>query len=375
MTSEVRAPASVDAAAEEAYFTASSWALMRRNLVKHRLAILGGSVLALLYLTGAIAPGFFSTYDTLQRNNDYILAPLQRVRVLHEGRPHRPFVYGLETTRDPETFRRIYVADKEAVYPIRFLVQGADYKLFGFVPTNIRLMGVAEPGVLFLFGTDELGRDLYSRTLHGARISLTIGLVGVAISFILGCLLGGISGYFGGAADMFIQRVIEFFSSIPTLPLWMARAAAVPTAWPPIRIYFMITVILSIVGWTGLARVVRGKMLQLREEDYVLSAKISNTGKMRIIGKHLLPGFMTYLIVHLTLAVPSMILGETALSFIGIGLRPPAVSWGVLLQQAQNIRSVALSPWLLTPALFVVVTVLCFNFLGGGLRDAADPYK
>ena len=204
---------------------------------------------------------------------------------------------------------------------------------------------------------------MYSRTLHGARISLTIGLVGVAISFILGCLLGGISGYFGGAADMFIQRVIEFFSSIPTLPLWMALAAAVPTAWPPIRIYFMITVILSIVGWTGLARVVRGKMLQLREEDYVLSAKISNTGEMRIIGKHLLPGFMTYLIVHLTLAVPSMILGETALSFIGIGLRPPAVSWGVLLQQAQNIRSVALSPWLLTPALFVVVTVLCFNFL------------
>ena len=375
MTSEVRAPESVDNAAEEAYFTASSWALMRRNLLKHRLAILGGSVLALLYLTGAIAPGFFSTYDTLQRNNDYILAPLQRVRVVHEGRPHRPFVYGLETTRDPETFRRIYVADKEAVHPIRFLVRGADYKLFGFVPTNIRLLGVAEPGVLFLLGTDELGRDMYSRTLHGARISLTIGLVGVAISFILGCLLGGISGYFGGAADMFIQRVIEFFSSIPTLPLWMALAAAVPTAWPPIRIYFMITVILSIVGWTGLARVVRGKMLQLREEDYVLSAKISNTGEMRIIGKHLLPGFMTYLIVHLTLAVPSMILGETALSFIGIGLRPPAVSWGVLLQQAQNIRSVALSPWLLTPALFVVVTVLCFNFLGDGLRDAADPYK
>ena len=375
MTSEVPATAAVETPADEAHFTASSWTLMRRNLVKHRLAILGGSVLGLLYLTGAIAPGFFSTHHFGQRNNDYILAPLQRVRVVHEGRPHRPFVYGLETTRDPETFRRIYVADKEAVYPIRFLVRGADYKLFGFVPTNIRLLGVAEPGVLFLFGTDELGRDMYSRTLHGARISLTIGLVGVAISFILGCLLGGISGYFGGAADMFIQRVIEFFSSIPTLPLWMALAAAVPTAWPPIRIYFMITVILSIVGWTGLARVVRGKMLQLREEDYVLSAKISNTGEMRIIGKHLLPGFMTYLIVHLTLAVPSMILGETALSFIGIGLRPPAVSWGVLLQQAQNIRSVALSPWLLTPALFVVVTVLCFNFLGDGLRDAADPYK
>ena len=375
MTSEVPVPAAVETAADEAYFTASSWTLMRRNLVKHRLAILGGSVLALLYLTGAIAPGFFSTHDFGQRNNDYILSPVQRIRVLHEGRPHRPFVYGLATSRDPETFRRIYVVDKEAVFPIRLLVRGGDYKLLGIFPANIHLLGVEDPGVMFLFGTDELGRDLYSRTLHGARISLTIGLVGVAISFILGCLLGGISGYFGGAADMLIQRVIEFFGSIPTLPLWMALAAAVPTAWPPIRIYFMITVILSIVGWTGLARVVRGKMLQLREEDYVLSAKISNTGEMRIIGKHLLPGFMSYLIVHLTLAVPSMILGETALSFIGIGLRPPAVSWGVLLQQAQNIRTVALSPWLLIPALFVVLTVLCFNFLGDGLRDAADPYK
>ena len=375
MTSEVPVPAAVETAADEAYFTASSWTLMRRNLVKHRLAILGGSVLALLYLSGAIAPGFFSTHDFGQRNNDYILSPVQRIRVLHEGRPHRPFVYGLATSRDPETFRRIYVVDKEAVFPIRLLVRGGDYKLLGIFPANIHLLGVADPGVMFLFGTDELGRDLYSRTLHGARISLTIGLVGVAISFILGCLLGGISGYFGGAADMLIQRVIEFFGSIPTLPLWMALAAAVPTAWPPIRIYFMITVILSIVGWTGLARVVRGKMLQLREEDYVLSAKISNTGEMRIIGKHLLPGFMSYLIVHLTLAVPSMILGETALSFIGIGLRPPAVSWGVLLQQAQNIRTVALSPWLLIPALFVVLTVLCFNFLGDGLRDAADPYK
>ena len=375
MTSEVPATTAVETPADEAHFTASSWTLMRRNLVKHRLAILGGSVLALLYLTGAIAPGFFSTHDFGQRNNDYILSPVQRIRVLHEGRPHRPFVYGLATSRDPETFRRIYVVDKEAVFPIRLLVRGGDYKLLGIFPANIHLLGVEDPGVMFLFGTDELGRDLYSRTLHGARISLTIGLVGVAISFILGCLLGGISGYFGGAADMLIQRVIEFFGSIPTLPLWMALAAAVPTAWPPIRICFMITVLLSIVGWTGLARVVRGKILQLREEDYVLSAKISNTGEMRIIGKHLLPGFMTYLIVHLTLAVPSMILGETALSFIGIGLRPPAVSWGVLLQQAQNIRTVALSPWLLIPALFVVLTVLCFNFLGDGLRDAADPYK
>ena len=261
------------------------------------------------------------------------------------------------------------------MFPIRFFVRGAEYRLLGVFATAIHFMGVDAPGTLFLFGTDDLGRDMFSRTLYGARISLTIGLVGVLASFVFGCLLGGISGYFGGAADMLIQRIIEFFGSIPTLPLWMALAAAVPAAWPPVRIYFMITVILSIFGWTGLARVVRGKMLQLREEDYVLSAKISNVGEMRIIGAHLLPGFMSYLIVHLTLAVPYMILGETALSFIGVGLRPPAVSWGVLLQQAQNIRTVALNPWLLIPAMFVVITVLCYNFLGDGLRDAADPYK
>ena len=375
MRSETRTFAARETSAEEAYYTASSWTLMRRNLFKHRLAIVGGGILLVLYVIGAVAPGFFSTYDIFERNNDYILAPVQRIRIFHEGRLSRPFIYRLEAGRNPETLRRIYAADKTATFPVRFFVPGSEYKLFGVFSTAIHFMGVEAPGTLFLFGTDDLGRDMFSRTLHGARISLTIGLVGVMASFVLGCLLGGISGYFGGAADMLIQRIIEFFGSIPTLPLWMALAAAVPAAWPPVRIYFMITVILSIVGWTGLARVVRGKMLQLREEDYVLSAKISNVGEMRIIGAHLLPGFMSYLIVHLTLAVPQMILGETALSFIGVGLRPPAVSWGVLLQQAQNIRTVALNPWLLIPALFVVITVLCYNFLGDGLRDAADPYR
>ena len=375
MRSETRTFAARATDADEAYYTASSWVLMRRNLFKHRLAIIGGVVLIVLYVAGAIAPGFFSTYDIFDRNNEYILAPTQRIRIFHEGRLSRPFVYGLDVGRNPETLRRIYVADKETMFPIRFFVRGAEYRLLGVFATAIHFMGVDAPGTLFLFGTDDLGRDMFSRTLYGARISLTIGLVGVLASFVFGCLLGGISGYFGGAADMLIQRIIEFFGSIPTLPLWMALAAAVPAAWPPVRIYFMITVILSIFGWTGLARVVRGKMLQLREEDYVLSAKISNVGEIRIIGAHLLPGFMSYLIVHLTLAVPYMILGETALSFIGVGLRPPAVSWGVLLQQAQNIRTVALNPWLLIPAMFVVITVLCYNFLGDGLRDAADPYK
>lgn len=367
-----------EAMGDESYFMASSWELMRRKFLKHRLAIIGGSALLILYITGALFCGFFSTSDIFYRYSDYAYAPPQRIHIFHDGRLKWPFVYGLEVTVNPETLRRIYVEDRETVYPIRFFGKSGEeneYKLLGLFKTQVRFMTVEAPGTIFLFGTDSMGRDMYSRTLYAGRISLTIGLVGVAISFVLGCLLGGISGYFGGSLDMIIQRIIEFLGSLPTLPLWMALAAAVPTAWPPIRIYFMITVILSIVGWTGLARVVRGKLLQLRVEDYVLAAKVAGCGELRIIVRHLLPGFMSYLIVHLTLAVPGMILGETALSFIGIGLRPPVVSWGVLLQQAQNIRTVALNPWLLIPAMFVVVTVLCFNFVGDGLRDAADPYK
>ena len=232
-----------------------------------------------------------------------------------------------------------------------------------------------DPGVIFLFGTESLGRDMFSRVLHGARVSLSIGLVGVFLSFILGSLLGGLSGYFGGWVDMFLQRVIEFLQSIPTLPLWMGLAAAVPITWPQTRTYFMITIILSILGWTGLARVVRGKLLQLRNEDYVMAAQVDGASDIRIITRHLLPGCMSYLIVHLTLAIPYMILGETALSFLGIGLRPPAVTWGVMLQQAQNVRTVVMSPWLLLPGLCGGIVVLCFNFVGDGLRDAADPYK
>jgi peptide/nickel transport system permease protein len=359
----------------EAYYLSSSWQLMRRKFFKHKLAVGGMLVLLVLYLTGPVFAGFFSTTDIFVRDRGHVFAPPQAIRIVHEGRLHRPFVYGCDATRDPVTLRRIYTVNKDTAYPIRFFVRGTEYKLMGLFRTDLHLFGVDEPGTIFLFGTDELGRDMYSRTLSGARISLTIGLLGVTISFILGSLLGGISGYFGGAADMLIQRVIEFLISIPTIPLWMVLAAAVPIVWSPIRTYFMITVILSIIGWTGLARVVRGKLLQLREEDFVMAAKISGASDFSIIVRHLLPGFLSYLIVSLTLAVPAMILGETALSFIGVGLRAPVVSWGVQLQNAQNIRTLALNPWLLIPALFVVVTVLCFNFVGDGLRDAADPYK
>jgi len=353
---------------------ASSWQLIWRRFVKHKLALVAALVLAMLYITGPLLAGFFSTADVSTRHRAYVYAPPTPVHFIHEGQLRLPFVYGLEGTRDPVTLARNYAADTSQLYALRFFVRGEPYKLLGFIETDIRFIGVEEGGALFLFGTDELGRDMYSRTLHGARISLTIGLIGVFISFILGCLLGGISGYFGGVPDMLIQRLIEFLISIPTLPLWMALSAAVPTTWSPLATYFMITVILSIVGWTGLARVVRGKLLQLREEDYVMAAKISGATDWRIIRTHLLPGFMSYLIVHMTLAVPAMILGETALSFIGVGLRAPIVSWGVQLQQAQNVRTLALHPWLLIPAIFVVITVLCFNFVGDGLRDAADPY-
>ena len=352
----------------------SSWALMWRSFRKHRLAVGGGAILLVIYVS-AIFAGFLSPHEIFERHPDHLLAPPTKVRIVHEGKLHWPFVYALSSTRDPVTLGRTYVTDESQPYSIRLFVRGDEYKFWGLFRADLHLMGVDEPGQLFLYGTDGLGRDMFSRVLHGARVSLSIGMIGVAISFVLGCLLGGISGYFGGAADMLIQRIIEFLGSLPSLPIWMALAAAVPLTWPPLRIYFMITVILSIIGWTGLARTVRSKLLQLRVEDHIMAARIAGAKELRIITRHMLPGFSSYLIVHLTLAVPAMILGETSLSFIGIGLQAPVVSWGVMLQQAQNVRAVVNTPWLLLPAIWVIVTVLVFNFVGDGLRDAADPYK
>ena len=359
----------------EESFVASSWTLMARKFKKHKLAIAGAIILGVFYLVGAVAPDFFSTSHAFKRYGDFTFAPPQRIRLLHHGQLRAPFVYGYRLEVHPETLRNYFLDDQETIHPIRFFIRGDEYKLLGLIKTRVRFMGVEEPGTLFLFGTDNLARDVYSRTLIAARISLTIGLVGVAMSFVLGCLLGGISGFFGGTPDMIIQRIVEFLISLPSIPLWMALAAAVPPEWPAVRTYFMITIILSIVGWTGLARVVRGKLLQLRAEDYVIAAKIAGMRESGIIAKHLLPGFMSYLIVHLTLAIPGMILGETALSFIGVGLQPPALSWGVLLQQAQNVRTVALSPWLLTPGVLVVITVLCFNFVGRRTARRRGPVQ
>jgi len=361
---------------EEKFYIASQWQLMWRKFKKHRLAIFGGVILAIFYIIGALFCEFFSPYDIHKRYPNHMHCPPQRIHFFDAKTFHlRPFVYEVKGEFNPKIFETVYVIDKAKKYPIYFFVHGDKYKLWNLFKSDIRFFGVKEPGTIFLFGTDKLGRDLFSRNIYAARISLSIGLIGVALSFILGSILGGISGYYGGITDTIIQRVIEFVICIPTIPLWMGLAAALPAEWPPLRIYFGITIILSIVGWCGLARVVRGKLISLREDDFIIAAKISGSNEWRMITRHLLPSFLSYLIVNLTLSIPAMILGETALSFLGLGLRPPVVSWGVLLNEAQNVQTVSLHPWLLIPGLFVIIVVLAFNFLGDGLRDAADPYK
>jgi peptide/nickel transport system permease protein len=360
--------------AQEKYYLASQWKLMWWKLRRHRLAVICGVILALNYATimfsEVIAP-----YDLHTRNTEFIYSPPQALHLFHDGEFIGPFVYGRGYELDMDILKRNYPEDRSLVQPLRFFCQGDSYRFWGLFEGSFHLICPPENGTFFLLGTDRLGRDMFSRITYGARISLTIGLVGIIISFTFGILIGGLAGYYGGWVDATVQRIIEVIRSFPELPLWMALSAVLPINWSPILIFFGITVILALLDWTGLARAVRSKLLSLREEDYCTAAELMGAKPGRIIGRHLLPGFMSHLIASATLSIPAMILGETALSFLGLGLRPPVTSWGVLLNEAQNINVVALYPWLLFPVVPVILIILTFNFFGDGLRDAADPYK
>jgi len=369
-------PQTADAltAEQERFYLASQWRLMLWKLARHRLAVAAGIVLLIMYgstlVSEVIAP-----YQLHTRNTDFIYAPPQDVHWFHEGRWVGPFTYGLVKTLNMDTLRREYADDTSRIYPVRFLCSGDSYRFWGLFDASFHIVCAGEGGTLFLAGTDRLGRDVLSRVIYGTRISLTIGLLGIALSFGLGLVFGGIAGYYGGWVDNLIQRVIEVIRSFPELPLWMALSAVLPVTWSPIFVYFGITMILAALDWTNLARAVRSKLLALREEDFTTAARLMGARPRRIIARHLLPGFMSHLIAAATLSIPGMILGETALSFLGIGLRPPITSWGVLLNEAQNINVVALYPWLMAPVFPVVIVILAFNFFGDGLRDAADPYR
>jgi peptide/nickel transport system permease protein len=357
------------------YEVAGQWKLMWWKLKKHRMALIALPIIIVMYTVTMFAE-FFAPSLPLERYRNFKECPPTSIRLRDsENRFIGLHVRVKATDRDPNTFRKIYV-DSDEVIPLGFFVHGSSYKFLGLFESDLHFFGPKESGrEFFLMGTDSLGRDVFSRTLYGGRISLSFCLVSIFFTFFIGLTLGGISGYLGGVADTIIQRMIDLIMSIPGIPLWMALAAALPTTMSPLGKYLWMSVIMSLIGWTGLARVVRGKILSLREEDFIIAARLSGAGHARVIGRHLLPSFMSYIIVSITASIPGTILGETALSFLGLGLQAPTISWGTLLQDAQTVETLALQPWLLWPAFFIVITVLMFNFAGDGLRDAADPYK
>jgi peptide/nickel transport system permease protein len=366
-------PASVAAPPRQTEL-AGPWRLMWWRFCRHRLAVAGGIVVLLMYFVAAFAE-FFAPFPANQDAARYTFAPPQALHLFGPGWRFDPHVEGFRVTIDPLAMRRVFRPDPTQSVPVGLFVRGAPYRLWGLIPADIHMIGPRDPTQpMYLLGADRLGRDVLSRLIYGGRVSLSIGLVGVTLSLILGIMLGGLSGLYGGWTDTAIQRLIEMLRSIPTIPLWMGLTAAIPLTLPPLEVYFLITIILSLVGWTSVARVVRGRFISLRTEDFIAAARLDGAGTSRIILRHMVPNFASHIIATISLAIPGMILAETALSFLGVGLHPPIVSWGVMLQDAQNIRAVASAQWLLWPGAIVAIAVLAFNFLGDGLRDAADPY-
>jgi peptide/nickel transport system permease protein len=363
----------IAAVAEERIAVASNWKLVWWRFRRHHLALFSAGLLICMYLV-VLCPDFFSTQDPERTDARQAFIPVQALHFLDDG--WNPWVPAIVGKRNPVTLRMEWTTDPQRKVRVNFLTRGEPYRVLGLFGSNVHLLGAVDPGQrIFLLGSDRLGRDQWSRIMRGTQTSMTVGLVAVTLSVIFGVVLGGISGYFGGIADHVIQRLIELLQSVPTIPIWLALSAALPRDWSPIQVFFAITVILSLIGWTTLAREVRGRFLALREEDFVLAARLAGCGRMRIILRHMVPTFLSHIIATSSLAIPVMIINETSLSFLGLGIRPPAISWGVLLQEAQNIQTLALAPWLLIPGLIVIVAVLAFNLVGDGLRDASDPYS
>lgn len=359
---------------ERSDMDAPNMVLVWRKFKQHRLGLFSGIALLIAYMMIPFA-GFIAPYTANERHADYLFSPPQSVKWFHEGKFIGPFVYPITSEADLETFQWKFTADETRPMKLKFFCEASSYKVAGLFKTNKHLFCAPEGATVFLWGSDRLGRDVFSRVSYGAQLSLTVGLIGITVSFILGIGFGSIAGYFGGKIDWVINRVIEILRSLPELPLWMALSAAVPSNWGPVAVFFIISIILGILDWPGLARAVRAKFLSLREEEYVKAAEMMGASSSRVIRKHLLPNFMSHLIASASLSIPAMILGETALSFLGLGLRAPAVSWGVMLNDAQNLASIEIYPWTAIPMLPIIVVVLAFNFLGDGLRDSLDPYS